>query len=197
MTTPQATLANHRLEIRVARTLDDFALVSAVRTLVFVGEQDCPYEEEFDGNDLTATNFIALIDGQPVATTRIRWFADFCKLERLAVRREHRHEEVGRRLFDEVLKFCGRKGYRQAFGQCQVRLLPFFSECFGAEVLGPSFHFSDHEYYPIRFPIEPAEDYLRLQSDPMVLQRPEGDWDRPGVLEASQGRDPTNPGART
>ena len=49
MTTPQATLANHRLEIRVARTLDDFALVSAVRTLVFVGEQDCPYEEEFDG----------------------------------------------------------------------------------------------------------------------------------------------------
>ena len=196
MTTPQATLANHRLEIRVARTLDDFALVSAVRTLVFVGEQDCPYEEEFDGNDLTATNFLALIDGQPVGTTRMRWFADFCKIERVAVRREYRHEHVARILLAEILKFCARKGYRQAFGQCQVRLLPYFSGVFGAEVIGETFLFSDHEYYPIRFPIDPAPDSLRIDTDPMVLQRPEGDWDRPGVLEASQTRGASNPGAR-
>ncbi len=189
---------NHdHIEIRVARTLEDFALVQAVRTLVFIGEQDCPWEEEFDGNDLTATNFLALVGGQPVGTTRVRWFADFCKLERLAVRKEHRHVEVGRHLFNDVLRFCARKGYRQAFGQCQVRLLPYFSDVFGAKVIGDTFHFSDHEYFPISFPIPVDGDALKIDTNPMILQRPEGDWDRPGILEASQDRGASNPGART
>jgi hypothetical protein len=41
--------------------------------------------------------------------------------------------------------------------------------------------------------LEPIADPISLKSKPMVILRPEGDWDRPGVLEASSGRMPRRP----
>ena len=186
---------NDRIEMRVARSLDDFMMVAIVRGIVFMGEQKCPYAEEFDGNDLSGTNVLALVDGEPAATLRIRYFAGFAKLERMAVRAEYRHVQLGRSLFQWVEELCARKGYAEAFGQCQVRLFPFFQACFGAEANGPVFHFSDHQYQPLRFPIAKDPAALTMASDPMILQRPEGDWDRPGVLDHSAQRQPTNPHA--
>src|SRR4051794_24719610 len=50
----------------------------------------CPYEEEFDGNDFSATHLIGYVGNEPAACLRVRYFADFAKIERLAVRREFR-----------------------------------------------------------------------------------------------------------
>lgn len=187
---------NDSIEIRVVHSLDDWMKVAAVRAIVFMGEQSCPYDEEFDGNDLTGTQILALVDGEPAATMRIRYFSGFAKLERMAVRAPFRHAALGRRIFAFVREFCERKGYGEAFGQCQVRLLKYMQECFGAEQIGESFHFSDHQYHPIRYPMTPAPAHFTILSDPMVLQRPEGDWDRPGVLDQSAERAPSNPGVR-
>jgi hypothetical protein len=41
--------------------------------------------------------------------------------------------------------------------------------------------------------IEPSADAITLDSDPYVIIRPEGDWDRPGVLDISAGRTVTSP----
>ena len=72
--------------IVVARTLDDLMQVMSIRSVVYMGEQFCPYEEEFDGNDIAgATHLIARIGSQPVGVVRLRWFCDFAKLERLTV----------------------------------------------------------------------------------------------------------------
>jgi len=68
------------LEVRVARTLDDLMMVVAIRALVYMGEQNCPYAEEFDGNDLVATNLIGFVNGEPAATVRMRYFGGFAKL---------------------------------------------------------------------------------------------------------------------
>ena len=186
---------NDQIEICVVSTIDDWMRVAAIRAIVFMAEQDCPYREEFDGNDFTATNILAIVDGEPAATMRIRYFADFAKLERLAVRAQFRYAEVSRTVFQFALNFCARKGYRQAFGQCQLRILEYMKTSFGATVIGETYHFSDHEYFPLRFEIEPTLDHLTIDTDPMVLGRPEGDWDRAGILEISMARDPTNPGA--
>ncbi|HCX10824.1 MAG TPA: GNAT family N-acetyltransferase, partial [Hyphomonas sp.] len=59
--------------------------MSAIRSAVFLSEQDCPYEEEFDGNDFCATHLLLKAKGRPVGTLRIRWFAEFAKLERIAL----------------------------------------------------------------------------------------------------------------
>ena len=51
--------------ITVARTLEDLTRVIAVRSAVYFGQQQCPYEEEFDGNDLAATRLLGCVSGGP------------------------------------------------------------------------------------------------------------------------------------
>jgi hypothetical protein len=55
------------------------------------------------------------------------------------------------------------------------------------------FTFSDHEYVETIRELTPPADAVTIDSDPMVILRPEGAWDRPGVLDHSAGRPATNP----
>jgi hypothetical protein len=87
--------------IRVVNGLDDMMRVAAVRSAVYIGEQSCPYDEEFDGNDLAATHLLALVDNEPAGCMRLRFFGDFAKLERLAVRKRVPH------LAHRVSSWCG------------------------------------------------------------------------------------------
>ena len=43
---PAAEVDDARLEVSVCRTLDEIQQALAVRALVYLGEQACPYEEE-------------------------------------------------------------------------------------------------------------------------------------------------------
>jgi hypothetical protein len=52
---------------------------------------------------------------------------------------------------------------------------------------------SDHEYIEVERRLTPPADALTIDSDPLVLLRPEGLWDRPGVLDRSVNRPATNP----
>jgi hypothetical protein len=82
-----ARLSNRQAEVRIARSLDELLMVFTIRASVYMAEQDCPFAEEFDGNDHCATHFIGFIEGEPAGCLRVRFFSDFVKLERLAVRR--------------------------------------------------------------------------------------------------------------
>ena len=83
---PSSDTINQRaISIRIARDPNDLMLVTAIRAAVYLAEQDCPIEEEFDGNDLVAAHFIGFIGGEPAACLRVRFFGEFAKLERLAV----------------------------------------------------------------------------------------------------------------
>ena len=53
--------------------------------------------------------------------------------------------------------------------------------------------FSDHEYVETMRELEPPPDAINFDSDPHLLLRPEGEWDRPGVLDRSRQRPATNP----
>ena len=184
-----------KTEIRVVRCQEDYAKVIAIRAIVYIGEQRCPYDEEFDGNDYSATQFLAFVDGEPVGTLRIRYFADFVKCERLAVRPEYREGQVAERLLQYAFDLCGKKGFRVVVGQTQARLIPYMQKHFGAKVVGEKHNFSDHEYFPVNIPIRSRNDSFGLDTDPMILVRPEGEWDVPGILERSMSRAATNPGA--
>ncbi len=175
--------------VGVARGLCDWNEVAAVRTLVYVGEQACPYDEEFDGNDFCgATHLILRFGREPVGVVRLRWFADFAKLERLAVRREHRGGPGLLMLCRAAFEMAARKGYRRLMGHAAVRGEAFWRRYFkGRPRPGrPVFRFSGFDYLEMEFDLAPHARAVGLASPPLVLLRPEGDWDRPGVLETSQ-----------
>ena len=185
----QSDRRNDSIEFRVVQSLDDWMRVAAIRAIVFMGEQNCPYDEEFDGNDFTGTQVLALVDGEPAATMRIRYFARLCEVG--AHGRAPGVPQCPARPADLCLctRFLRPQGLQGSLRSVsRFRLFDYMNACFGAELIGASYHFSDHHYHPIRYPIERASDHFTLMSDPMVMQRPEGDWDRPGVLEHSATR---------
>ncbi|HYD86010.1 MAG TPA: GNAT family N-acetyltransferase [Vitreimonas sp.] len=186
--------ANH-VEIDIVRDLDGLVRVFALRALIYMGEQRCPFDEEFDGNDLAAsTHLIARIDGEPVGTLRLRWFADFVKIERVAVKSEHRGGAVVRSLFGEAVRLASRRGYKRAIGHIQARLAPFWLRLGFAPRPGRErFYFSDHEYIEVEGRMDPHPEALSADTTPLVLLRPEGRWDAPGPLDRSSARPATNP----
>ncbi|MCB9960820.1 MAG: N-acetyltransferase [Hyphomonas sp.] len=181
-----------RYAARPVRTLEDFLMMASVRAAVFMAEQACPYEEEFDGNDLCATHFLLFDRGRPVGTLRIRWFAGFAKLERIAVLPGERGRLGLRVLLAEAFELVARKGYRRMIGQIQARLWPVWSRTFKCRLLPgrAPFWFSDYEYREIEIFVPEHPDALTFEADPYQIIRPEGVWDTPGVLDASAERAP-------
>lgn len=180
--------------VTVARTLEDIMKMTAIRAAVYMAEQSCPFDEEFDGNDFCGLHLIGSVGREPAACLRARFFADFAKLERLAVRHEFRHSTIAFDMVRAGIELCRRKGYRRIYGHAQDRLVPFWRR-FGARPMGKSFElvFSDFGYTEVLLETTPHPDALTLEADPYVLIRPEGDWDRAGVLENSTAREVTSP----
>src|ERR1700733_11964439 len=91
--------ADRSTSIRIPRSMSDLMTVTSIRAAVCLDEQDCPYEEEFDGNDLVAAHFIGFIGKEPAGCLRVRFFGEFAKVERLA----GRHPDPRVPLFFQIL----------------------------------------------------------------------------------------------
>ena len=188
-----------RTSVRIARTFNDLMTVTAIRSAVYLAEQDCPIEEEFDGNDFVAAHFIGYVGDEPVACLRVRFFGDFAKVERLAVRHQYRRSVVAFKLVKATVEYLKRKGFRKDLWSGAGpagRLLGALRRQAGCRIARP-ITFSDFSYTEMVLEIEPSKDAITLDSDPYVIIRPEGDWDTPGVLDRSKGREATSPLAAT
>jgi predicted GNAT family N-acyltransferase len=104
--------------VKLARSLSDIMEVTAVRAAVYLGEQNCPYGEEFDGNDFCSAHLIGYVQREPVACLRIRYFADFVKLERLAVRHEFRKSRIAFKIVRSGIEFARKKRLLQYLWSC-------------------------------------------------------------------------------
>jgi hypothetical protein len=120
---------------------------------------------------------------------RVRYFGAFAKVERLAVRREYRRRGIGHRLVEAAESFAKAKGFTALYAHAQRRLVPFWArEGFRVMEEGRTFSFSDFDYVEVVKDLVRPADAIALGADPFVLIRPEGAWDRPGVLDASSLR---------
>ena len=182
------------ITVTVARTFEDLTRVVSMRSAVFLSEQECPYEEEFDGNDLSATHLLGYVGDEPAGCMRIRYFADFAKIERLAVRHEFRHTRLSFQLVRAGIQLCQKKGYRRLYGHAQKRLVNFWGR-FGFKPLegAEEFVFSDFDYVEIVAEIDKSPEAIKIGDDPYVMIRPEGRWHEPGILERSSAREVTRP----
>jgi predicted GNAT family N-acyltransferase len=184
------------VSVRVARTLDDFMRAAVIRGAVFIGEQKCPYDEEFDGNDFTATHLIGYVGNEPAGCLRIRYFSDFAKLERLVVRKEFRSSGLARQLVSTGVEFCRTKGYTRMCTYAQKRLVKFWGKCgFSIPDSARELVFSDFDYVEMVCDTTPAAATISFETDPYVIIRPEGSWQKTGILEHSKVRGASRPSA--
>ncbi len=187
---PDAT-DSPRSRVKIARTLEEMMQAFAVRAAVFLNENHCPYAEEFDGNDFTSTHILGLVGDEPAGAARIRYFGDFATLERVAVRKEFRSSGIAATMINEVIEICRRKGYSKIYGRADASLVPFWEKFGFMRRPKPEFTLTDHRFFEVVCELDPHPERLSLENDPVVLHRPEGNWDRPGPLESTKERSGT------
>jgi predicted GNAT family N-acyltransferase len=91
-----------QIQVNKVSTPDDLETVFAIRREVFVGEQNCPPELEWEHED-ESTHFLAKVDGVPAGASRWRKTNKGYKLERFAVLKPFRGSGLGQALVQAVL----------------------------------------------------------------------------------------------
>lgn len=124
----------------------DWRAAKAIRVQVFVEEQDCPFDEEFDAFDVDARHLVMRrrVDGTLLDIGTARWRvvdADgvpTAKLERFAVRPDFRGGGVGQALVHAVLEDAQQRGQRRFLLHAQEYLVDFY-RAFGFLTVGKRF----------------------------------------------------------
>jgi len=188
--------AERVITVDVVRSMDAFVRVAAVRALVYMGEQSCPFEEEFDGNDFCgATHLLVRSGAEPLGTLRLRWFASFAKIERVAVLKHKRDGEAARALVAKAIELAGRKGYERILGFVDADLVRYWKRTQQVTVreARPRLTVSGRTYVEVELAIAPGPDAIGIDTPALIMLRPEGDWDEAGVLDRSAERMATPP----
>jgi predicted GNAT family N-acyltransferase len=172
--------------------LDELQKVSVLRALTYMAEQDCPYEEEFDGNDLCALHLLAYEGREPAGSLRLRFFADFVKIERVCIDPRRRGGAILAFMMAHAFEIASRKGYRRMIAHMQARLEKMWSHVMECHVIDreAGFRVSGYDYLTLEIPLPEHPEAIRADADPFLLIRPEGDWDTPGVLDPQEGAVP-------
>jgi predicted GNAT family N-acyltransferase len=176
--------AFERYTARPVRSLDDYQKMVSIRAAVFMAEQACPYEEEFDGNDLWATHFLVFDGRDAVGTLRMRWFAGFAELERVVLLRGQRGRPARQVMLAEAFEYATRKGYRLMIAQMQARLWPVWSRTFPQRFGTGRLHW-DAGIAPVMNKHDLPQKVCRSCQRPLVWRKKwERDW--PSVKDCSE-----------
>lgn len=110
----------------------------ALRREVFVWEQKVPEAEEHDADDLTATHFVAIAEGEVVGTLRLIDKPEHVKIGRVAVRQAFRGRGIARAMMLTAMDHARAIGRDRFYLTAQSDKLGFY-ERLGFAAFGPEF----------------------------------------------------------
>ena len=119
-------------------------IVHAIRHEVFVVEQNCPPELEYENEDVSH-HFLATVDGEPAGACRWRKTDNGYKLERFAVLKAFRGFGLGGEMVKAVLADLP-AGADYIYLNSQTRAMPFYAKL-GFEASGPEFEEAGIKHY--------------------------------------------------
>ena len=132
--------------LKVNRATDpaDLEKVFAIRREVFVVEQNCPPELEWEFED-ESHHFLAIVEGEPAGASRWRKTDKGYKLERFAVVKKFRGRGVGQELVKAVLTDLPADAW-YIYLHAQIQAVSLY-EKFGFIIKGPEFEEAGIRHY--------------------------------------------------
>jgi predicted GNAT family N-acyltransferase len=129
-----------QIEIVQVHSRERLEQAFAIRKAVFVQEQGVSEALEIDGRDDEAQHLLALQQGHPVGTLRLRWVEDgrVAKIERIAVLPRARGAKVGQDLVAAALSLARTAGAEVAMLHAQKIVQGFYAKL-GFIAFGPEF----------------------------------------------------------
>lgn len=162
---------------------------AAIRTIVYVEEQGMERNLAFDGNDELCTHVVVYKGEEPVGAIRVRFFCQFAKLERMAIRKEHRSTRLLKQFLDFVLSHIARKGYPVVMTHAAPEYARLWCKLYGFYIVENKLpvYFNGHDtpYLELRRDLAVPDNAITLNTDVATLYRIEGQWDKTGEFENS------------
>ena len=166
------------IDIKIASNPSEIEAALSVRRKVFVEELKLDENIEFDGNDyVNATHLLALADGKPIGTIRIRNYGEFTKFERACVLPEYRKTNVSVLMMDAAMKLSAQRGYYSARGMCEKELLARWKEA--SAIPNPDLPVVDHhgkKFIEIIHQLPETKDRISMKTPAGLLTLKEGEW---------------------
>ena len=133
-------------EIKVSKVSNPQLLetVFAIRREVFVVEQHCPPELEWEHEE-ESHHFLATIDGEPAGACRWRKTDNGYKLERFAVLKQHRGQGIAHTMVTTALNDLPADA-DYIYLNAQVDAMPLYEKS-GFEKTGPQFEEAGIQHY--------------------------------------------------
>lgn len=125
-----------QIAVRKVANEQDLEQVFAIRKTVFVEEQNCPPELEWE-NEEVSVHFLATTNGIPCGACRWRKTENGYKLERFAVLKEYRGRGVGQALVSTVLSDLPADN-STVYLNAQLDAMPLYAK-FGFKAVGDQF----------------------------------------------------------
>ncbi len=127
------------------RDHENFEEVKRIRHEVFILEYYLDRFLEYDGLDRQSTLYLVLKDNKAIGTARWRTTYDGIKLERFAILKKYRKQNIGKYLLDKILKDIRHMDMDIYLNSC-VSAVKFFEQK-GFIVEGEKFPEVDIEHY--------------------------------------------------
>jgi predicted GNAT family N-acyltransferase len=135
---------NQNITVKKVTDPAELEKVFAIRKEVFVGEQNCPPELEWEFED-ESNHFLAMVEGTPAGASRWRKTDKGYKLERFAVQKDFRGQGVGQALVQAVLNDLPADA-DYVYLHAQIQAVSLY-ERFGFEKAGPEFEEAGIRHY--------------------------------------------------
>lgn len=120
------------MQIHPVQNEADWEAVRAIRTRVFIEEQRCAPDDEWDEHDATSRHLLGRVDAVPMATARWRTVPFerrlVAKLERFAVLPAYRGQGYGRALVRYVMHDASQAGFETFVIHAQAYLEAFYTD---------------------------------------------------------------------
>lgn len=129
--------------VKPVETPAELGKAHEIRKVVFVVEQACPEDIEWEFEE-ESTHYVALVNGQVVGTARWRVTDNGIKLERFAVLKANRNQQVGAALLQAMLKDTTPK-QQTIYLHAQLHAAPFYAK-YGFKPAGQNFWEADIEH---------------------------------------------------
>jgi predicted GNAT family N-acyltransferase len=131
-----------RLIVRPVESDREWEIARQIRTTVFIIEQECPPEEEWDEYDDVSRHLLAWLESAAIGVARWRTSTHnkrvVAKLERFAILPPHRGQAYGRELIRQTIEDARRAGFTEQVVHAQAYLEDLYRS-FGFVTEGETF----------------------------------------------------------
>ncbi|MEO0369563.1 MAG: GNAT family N-acetyltransferase [Pseudomonadota bacterium] len=176
-----------KIGIKVVHTSEELSQVFMIRGAAYLGEQGVPWSEDVDGNDYCSAHLIGYVGREPAACLRMRFFANFSKIERLAVLPRFRDTSIAVRIVKAGVDYGKAKGYRRFYGHTAIETGAIWKRFgFAARTMEPIRYKTDQVYFEGDMITRPDHLAISPKTEPYIILRPEGQWHRKGPIEGDK-----------